>query len=299
MTQANQNQNILDHPQGNTHNDYQTHTRKRSNPQSTSTSDNTTRTNKHILLSLLFSQSLHSNLRTRNNLLQLLYLHQLQVNMTPKTTGKSVANDPTNFQTSQAMLIRKLSNINDLMTDEERKDTKKCLVVQKSRENEFNPENPRFVTNLKYSLKTKFNSFKIADKVKIQNTATGEELFAKSRELPIIPDFSLPDNLNVWRIKNRSDEQKTYLVRNNQLDVYANVPYSAITAFPTPSDHVGEISKESLISENSKFHQELFIKETELQEVTIKLEQLRVKLDKQEKETSDDYWRRQYNLKTA
>ena len=45
MTQANQNQNILDHPQGNTHNDYQTHTRKRSNPQSTSTSDNTTRTN--------------------------------------------------------------------------------------------------------------------------------------------------------------------------------------------------------------------------------------------------------------
>ena len=45
MTQANQNQNILDHPQGNTHNDYQTHTRKRSNPQSTSTSNNTTRTN--------------------------------------------------------------------------------------------------------------------------------------------------------------------------------------------------------------------------------------------------------------
>ena len=197
-------------------------------------------------------------------------------------------------QSSHADKVRKLSNINDLMTDEERKDTKKCLVVQKSRENEFNPENPRFVTNLKYSLKTKFNNFKIADKVKIQNTATGEELFAKSRELPIIPDFSLPDNLNVWRIKNRSDEQKTYLVRNNQLDVYANVPYSAITAFPTPSDHVGEISKESLISENSKFRQELFIKETELQEVTIKLEQLRVKLDKQEKETSDDYWRRQY-----
>ena len=84
------------------------------------------------------------------------------------------------------------------------------------------------------------------------------------------------------------------MVRNNQLDVYANVPYSAITASPTPSDHIGEISKESLISENSKIRQELFIKETELQEVTIKLEQLRVKLDKQEKETCDDYWRRQY-----
>ena len=165
-------------------------------------------------------------------------------------------------------------------------------MVQKSRENDFNPENPRFVTNLRYALKTEFNSFRIAYKVKIQNTATGEE-FAKNRELPIIPDFSLHDNLNVWRIKNRSDEQRTYLVRNNQLDVYANVPYSAITAFPTPSDHIGEISKESLISENSKFRQELFIKETELQEVTKKLEQLRVKLDKQEKEPCDDYWRRQ------
>ena len=197
-------------------------------------------------------------------------------------------------QSSHADKIKKLSNINDLITNEERKDTKKCLVVQKSRENEFNPENPRFVTNLRYALKTEFNSFRVADKVKIQNTATGEEFFAKSRELPIIPDFSLHDNLNVWRIKDRSDEQRTYLVRNNQLDVYANVPYSAITAFPTPSDHIGEISKESLISENSKFRQELFIKKTELQEVTIKLEQFRVKLDKQEKETCGDYWRRQY-----
>ena len=94
MTQANQNQNILDHPQGNTHNDYQTHTRKRSNPQSTSTSDNTTRTNtKPILLSLLFSQSLHLNLRTHNKLLQLLHLHQLPANMIPKTTGKLAERD--------------------------------------------------------------------------------------------------------------------------------------------------------------------------------------------------------------
>ena len=84
-----------------------------------------------------------------------------------------------------------------------------------------------------------------------------------------------------------SDEQKTYLVRDNWLDVYANVPYSAITNFPTPSDHIGETLKESLISENSKFREELFIKDAELQEVAIKLEQLRVKLDKQEEEAND------------
>ena len=85
--------------------------------------------------------------------------------MIPKTTGKSAANEPTNFQTSQAIKIKKLSNINDLMNNEERKDTKKCLVVQKSMENEFNPENPRFVTNLRNALKTEFNSFRITDKV--------------------------------------------------------------------------------------------------------------------------------------
>ena len=112
--------------------------------------------------------------------------------------------------------------------------TKKYLVVQKSRENELNPENPRFVTNLSYKLKTEFNSFRIADKVKIKNTATGEEFLAESSELPITPDFSFHNNLNVWRIQNRSDNQKTHLVRNNRLKVYENVPYSAITAFPAP-----------------------------------------------------------------
>ena len=87
-------------------------------------------------------------------------------------------------QSSHADKVRKLSNINDLITNEERKDTKKCLVVQKSRENEFNPENPRFVTNLRYALKTEFNSFRIADKVKIQNNATGEEFVAKAVNYP-------------------------------------------------------------------------------------------------------------------
>ena len=87
MTQANQNQNLLDHSQGNTHNDCQTHTRKRGNPQSTSTNDNKTGTNKSILLSLLFSQSLHLNLGTHNKLLHPLHLHQLPVNMIRKTIG--------------------------------------------------------------------------------------------------------------------------------------------------------------------------------------------------------------------
>ena len=56
---------------------------------------------------------------------------------------------------------------------------------------------------------------------------------------------------------------KTYNNRNNQLD-YADVPYDAITAFLPTEDHHKEITKESLISENTKFRQESYIKETEL-----------------------------------
>ena len=81
----------------------------------------------------------------------------------------------------------------------------------------------------------------------------------------------------------------------NQLDFYANVPYAAITAFPLANDQ-SEITREALISENTRFRQELFIKETELQELQRKFESLQMSNTEKGKTTSDDYWRRQYVL---
>ena len=201
---------------------------------------------------------------------------------------------PGNQQSSHAEKIRKMANIDDLISDKERKDIPYCLKIQKIRENVVNPMNPRFVTNLKYTLKMQANKFRISDKVKVQNISTGEELLAKTENLPILKEFSLPETTNVWRIKDRDTQKNTYLARNNQLDSYVNFPYAHLTAFPTPADAIEEVTQASLISENSKFRQELFVKETELQELQIRFERLQMQNSEKEKVTSDDYWRRQY-----
>ena len=89
-------------------------------------------------------------------------------------------------------------------------------------------------------------------------------------------------------------QNNTYLARNNQLDSYVNFPYAHLTAFPTPADATKEVTQASLNTENSKFRQELFIKETELQELQIRFERLQMQCSEKEKVTSEDYLRRQY-----
>ena len=202
---------------------------------------------------------------------------------------------PGNHQTSHAEKIKKMSNIDDLLTECDRKNIAHCLDIQKTREAEINTENPRFVTNLKYALKTEFNKFAVSERVKVSNITTGEDLFMKASELQILKVFSLNDNQNIWRIKNRNQITKMYNIRNNQLDIYANVPYAAITAFPQTNEQ-NEITRESLISENTRFRQELFMKETKLQELQMKFVSLQMSNTEKGKTTSDDYWRRQYVL---
>ena len=74
------------------------------------------------------------------------------------------------------------------------------------------------------------------------------------------------------------------------------MPYDAITAFPTSEDHHKEMTKESLNSENTKCRQQLYIEETELKELQMKFENLRMENNGKENTTSDDHWGRQYVL---
>ena len=97
-------------------------------------------------------------------------------------------------------------------------------------------------------------------------------------------------------MKNRDAPSKKYNIRNNQLDIYADVPYDVITAFPKSEDHHKEMTKESLNSENTKFRQQLYIEETELKELQMKFKNLRMENNGKERTTSDDYWGRQYVL---
>ena len=54
--------------------------------------------------------------------------------------------------------------------------------------------------------------------------------------------------------------------------------------------------RESLVSENTRFRQESFIKETELQELQMNFESLQMNNTEKGKTTTDDYWRRQFVL---
>ena len=118
----------------------------------------------------------------------------------------------------------------------------------------------------------------------------------KTSERPILPEFSLHSDLNAWIIKNRDATSKTYNIGNSQLDIYADVPYDAIPAFPSSEHHHQKITEETLVSENTKFRQELYFKNTELQELQMNSETLQMENNGKEKTTSDNYWRRQYFL---
>ena len=151
--------------------------------------------------------------------------------------------------------------------------------------------NPKFVTNLRYALK---NKFRISDMVKVQNIPTGEKFLAKTQTLPIMKKFSLPDTMNVRKVKDRDTQNNTYLARKYQLGSYVNFPYAHLTAFPTPAFATEEVTQASIITENLKCRQELIIKQTELPELQIRFERLQMQCSKKEKVTSDDCWRRQY-----
>ena len=118
-----------------------------------------------------------------------------------------------NHRTGHAQKVKKMSNIDDLLTEDDRNNIPHCLYIQKTREAKMNTENPRFVTNLKYALKTEYNKFAVTERVKVSNTITGEDLSMKASELPILKDFSLSNNQNVWRIKNRNPTTKMYNIR--------------------------------------------------------------------------------------
>ena len=113
-----------------------------------------------------------------------------------------------NHRTGHAEKVRKMSNIDHLLTEDDRNNIAHCLDIQKIREAKMNTENPRFVTNLKYALSTEYNKFVISERVKVGNITTGEDLFMKASVLPILKEFSLSNNQNVWRIKNRNPTTK-------------------------------------------------------------------------------------------
>ena len=93
----------------------------------------------------------------------------------------------------------RLSNIDDLLSEQDRRNIKLCLETQRVTEEQINKENPRFVNSLKYSLKPEYNYFNVKGKTIIQNKTLHPEHEVPVSQVPIISDFSLPNSKNVWR----------------------------------------------------------------------------------------------------
>ena len=160
----------------------------------------------------------------------------------------------------------------------------------------MNKENPRYVNTLLYFLKPNYNKFEVADKINIIQLNGHQQLLANSEKLPVLKTFSLPADNNKWRIKICDPKKGTYTLRYNLLDVYIEVPYDAISAFPAEMPELTNINTSELIEENTTLRLELFQKEIELPELQRKFEQLKLESQKlpEEKKQPNDYWRRQY-----
>ena len=100
------------------------------------------------------------------------------------------------LKNNRAEKVRKLANIDDLLSEEDRKHEHYCLNVQRSREIDLNPEIPRFLNHLKYALKTNYNKFTSLEWMKVRNDATNEDCFMKSHDLPLVKHFSLSNKTN-------------------------------------------------------------------------------------------------------
>ena len=84
----------------------------------------------------------------------------------------------------------RLSNIDDLLCEQDRQNFKFCLETQRVREEQINRENPRFANSLKYSLKPEYNNFNAKGKTIIHNKTRQKEHEVPVSQVPIISNFS-------------------------------------------------------------------------------------------------------------
>ena len=111
---------------------------------------------------------------------------------------------------------------------------KERLEIQKSRENNVDTDDPKFIKFLKYGIRKDHNEWFLA------TPKTGIEIVNKKLNCSIVipPDncpaikVTLPKEMNQWRLKDRLPEERKYVVYNHQLDSMIKAPFGVITAFP-------------------------------------------------------------------
>ena len=101
------------------------------------------------------------------------------------------------------------------------------LDLQKSREAKLDPENPRFITSLKYSIKQNYNRWKLPSFIEVVNSTTMEKAMMPV-EFIAQQEVVIKEETNFWKLKKR--EEQGYILKAGGTQV--TIPFEGITAFP-------------------------------------------------------------------
>ena len=100
------------------------------------------------------------------------------------------------------------------------------LELQKSREAKLDTENPRFKTNLKYSIKQNYNRWKLPSFIEVVNSTTMEKAMMPV-EFITQQEVVIKEETNFWKLKKR--EEHGYILKAGGTQV--NITFEGITAF--------------------------------------------------------------------
>ena len=154
---------------------------------------------------------------------------------------------------------------------------KQRLEIQRLREMLPLDHNPKFVTSLDYSITAEYNQWCLSEMTMIQNVKPKTKTQVPTESLPVIPNFSQVPTLNLWRLRNRNDQDLKYEIENKVLKTRAEVPFEQITAFPSSDSPQPEtISTGHLIVENSNFRRQLWDSESNIADLQSKLDRLTI-----------------------
>ena len=151
------------------------------------------------------------------------------------------------------------------------------LEHQRMREMHPLDNNPKFVKSLDYSLTMDCNQWCLSEETVIKNKVTGQTITVPTDTLPVIPDFSLVPAMNLWRLRSRNANERSYEVAHKTLGCRIHVPFSNLTAFPENTANMAEtISTTDLVLENSTFRRQLWESENALADLQSQLSTLQI-----------------------
>ena len=124
--------------------------------------------------------------------------------------------------------------------------TKNCsliserLELQKDRELNIDNDDRQSITFLKYGICRDSNEWSLPrsfGEIKLFNKRLNYSVRIPTNRRSALM-VNLPEDLNQWRLKDRSPEERKYVVYNHDLNALIKAPFGVVTAFPDDKNPV-------------------------------------------------------------